>query len=69
MDKLSLTSPRTGVPATPYSAYMPFTPITPVSARLVTKKEMKAKKKAEGKRVMSGDDLVQNADDMWDSGY
>jgi hypothetical protein len=68
-DQLSLMTPRTGVPSTPYSPYMPFTPLTPVTPHLVTKKELKAKKKIEGRRVQSGDDLVKSSDDLWDSGY
>lgn len=64
-DKLSLTTPRTGVPGTPYSPYMPFTPITPVTPRLVTKKERKERKKMEGKRVMTDDDMVRDEEELW----
>ncbi|KAF1991967.1 hypothetical protein K402DRAFT_388524 [Aulographum hederae CBS 113979] len=62
-------TPRTGVPMTPYSPYMPFTPITPVTPHLVTKKEMKDRKKGFGKRGVADTELVRNEGELWDSGY
>ncbi|KAF2754701.1 hypothetical protein EJ05DRAFT_130438 [Pseudovirgaria hyperparasitica] len=65
-DKLSLTTPRTGMPNTPYSPYMPFTPITPVTpSHLVTRKDRKERKKMEGKRVLREDDMVKEEDELW----
>ncbi|PVH98991.1 hypothetical protein DM02DRAFT_477843, partial [Periconia macrospinosa] len=65
VDRLGMTSPRTGVPFTPYSPYMPFTPITPVTPHLVTKRERKAAKKYEGRGVPSGRDMVQSPKEIF----
>jgi hypothetical protein len=64
-EQLSLQTPRTGVPATPYSPYMPFTPITPITPHLVNKKERKAVKKLQGKKVATEEDLVQSPKDTF----
>lgn len=67
-EKLSLLQPKTGVPQTPYSPYMPFTPMTPITpGRLMTKEDMKRKKKKEGLKVLSEDDMVMSDEDMWGS--
>ena len=56
---------RTGVP-TPYSPYMPFTPVTPLTpSRVVTRRQRKKEMKENGLRVLTEDDLVKNAEDMW----
>ncbi|KAF2657947.1 hypothetical protein K491DRAFT_563884, partial [Lophiostoma macrostomum CBS 122681] len=70
MDKLSMTTPRTGVPYTPYSPYMPFTPVTPVTPHLITKKERKNIKKME-KRIAAGGDagLVQSPKEIFGDAY
>jgi hypothetical protein len=47
---------------------MPFTPLTPVTPRLVTKKDRKAAKKAEGKRVITEEDAVKDDKEIW-GGY
>jgi hypothetical protein len=66
----SLGVPRTGVPSTPYSPYMPMTPLTPMTpSRLVGRKERKAREKAEGRRVLGKEDLVQEEGDMWGDGW
>jgi len=64
-------TPRTGVPMTPYSPYMPFTPITPVTPHLVSKREMKERRKMEGRRGRLGGEegLVRAEGELWDSGY
>lgn len=69
LDKLSLQTPRTGVPYTPYSPYMPFTPLTPVTPHLVTKKERKERKKNEGRRVVYERDMVQSPKDIFGDAY
>ena len=68
-DKLSLQTPRTGVPFTPYSPYMPFTPITPVTPHLVTKKERKVKRKEGSERLGRLDEMVQSPKDMFGDAY
>lgn len=70
-DKLSLQTPRTGVPFTPYSPYMPFTPITPVTPHLVTKKERKEKgRRREGaERLGTLDELVQSPKEIFGDAY
>jgi hypothetical protein len=68
LDKLSLTTPKTGVPYTPYSPYMPFTPLTPVTPHLVTKKERKSRAK-EDKRKGTGGEMVQSPKDMFGDGW
>ncbi|KAF2830884.1 hypothetical protein CC86DRAFT_367523 [Ophiobolus disseminans] len=69
-DKLSLTTPKTGVPFTPYSPYMPFTPITPVTPHLVSKKERKAAQKAEGRRLrVVREDAVQSPKEIFGDAY
>ncbi|KAF2874524.1 hypothetical protein BDV95DRAFT_592586 [Massariosphaeria phaeospora] len=65
LDKLSLTTPKTGVPYTPYSPYMPFTPVTPVTPHLITKKERKMKSRLGGKKAVGRDDMVQSPKDMF----
>jgi hypothetical protein len=69
LDKLSLTTPKTGVPYTPYSPYMPFTPLTPVTPHLVTKKERKAINKMTGRKMKDTDDLVADPKDMFGDAY
>ncbi|KAF2460482.1 hypothetical protein BDY21DRAFT_377157 [Lineolata rhizophorae] len=59
------TAGTAGAP-TPYSPYMPFTPVTPVTPRLVGRKERKARKKVEGRRVVEEGDLVKSSRDMWE---
>ncbi|PSN73759.1 hypothetical protein BS50DRAFT_195208 [Corynespora cassiicola Philippines] len=68
-DKLSLTTPKTGVPFTPYSPYMPFTPITPVTPHLVTKKERKMMTKMGGRKQPRGDDMVQTPKEIFGDAY
>lgn len=68
-DKLSLQTPRTGVPFTPYSPYMPFTPITPVTPHLVTKKERKVRRKEGGERLGRLDEMVQSPKDIFGDAY
>jgi hypothetical protein len=65
LDKLSVGTPKTGVPFTPYSPYMPFTPITPVTPHLVGKKERREREKM--RRVEVG--MVKDEGDMFGSGY
>ncbi|RMZ79985.1 hypothetical protein DV738_g2959, partial [Chaetothyriales sp. CBS 135597] len=60
-----LVHPKTGVPATPYSPYTPFTPMTPITPRLLTKKEMRKRRKEDGMAVLSEDDMVKSDDEMW----
>lgn len=65
-DKLSMTTPKTGVPYTPYTPYMPFTPVTPVTPHLVTKKERKAVAKMNGRRAVTTDDqMVQSPKEIF----
>ncbi|OSS50778.1 hypothetical protein B5807_04307 [Epicoccum nigrum] len=64
-DKLSLQTPKTGVPFTPYSPYMPFTPITPVTPHLVTKRERKTKRR-EMPRL---DEMVQSPKEIFGDAY
>ena len=68
-DKLSLQTPRTGVPFTPYSPYMPFTPITPVTPHLVTRKERKVKKKEGSERLGRLDEMVQSPKEIFGDAY
>ncbi|KZM23723.1 uncharacterized protein EKO05_0005708 [Ascochyta rabiei] len=69
-DKLSLQTPRTGVPFTPYSPYMPFTPITPVTPHLVTKRERKGKRKEGGRlRRVPEVELVKSPEEMFGDAY
>ncbi|KAF2116236.1 hypothetical protein BDV96DRAFT_573622 [Lophiotrema nucula] len=68
-DKLSLTTPKTGVPYTPYSPYMPFTPVTPVTPHLVTKKDRKHMKKYGGRKVQDRDDMVQSPKEIFGDAY
>lgn len=65
MDKLSMTTPKTGVPYTPYSPYMPFTPVTPVTPHLVTKKERKMMRKYEGRKMQQREDMVQSPKEIF----
>lgn len=65
VDKLSMTTPKTGVPYTPYSPYMPFTPVTPVTPHLVTKKERKMMNKMGGRKRQGGDDIVQSPKEIF----
>ncbi|KAF2690146.1 hypothetical protein K458DRAFT_258241, partial [Lentithecium fluviatile CBS 122367] len=66
LDKLPLTTPKTGVPYTPYTPYMPFTPVTPVTPHLMTKKERKAMAKIGGRKVARReDDLVQSPKEIF----
>jgi hypothetical protein len=44
---------------------MPFTPITPITPHLVNKKERKAVKKLQGKKVATEEDLVQSPKDTF----
>lgn len=77
--KASMRGPRTGgltpmtgtVPMTPYSPYMPYTPITPVTPHLMNKREIKAVKKEERRRVLAKDegDLVESDKSMWGDAY
>lgn len=69
LDKLSLTTPKTGVPYTPYSPYMPFTPLTPVTPHLVTKKERKRQVKVEGRRTVAREELVQSPKEIFGDAY
>ncbi|RMZ77837.1 hypothetical protein DV737_g4170, partial [Chaetothyriales sp. CBS 132003] len=55
-----------GVPATPYSPYTPFTPMTPITPRLLTKKEMRKKRKEDGLAVLSEDDMVKSDEEIPD---
>lgn len=68
-DKLSLQTPRTGVPFTPYSPYMPFTPITPVTPHLVTKKERKGRRKEAAERLGTLDEMVQSPKEIFGDAY
>ncbi|KAH5282695.1 hypothetical protein HBI70_064250 [Parastagonospora nodorum] len=66
VDKLSLTTPKTGVPFTPYSPYMPFTPITPVTPHLVSKRDRKAAAKMEKGRMKAlKEDMVQSPKEIF----
>ncbi|KAH8725161.1 hypothetical protein GQ44DRAFT_739939 [Phaeosphaeriaceae sp. PMI808] len=70
VDKLSMTTPKTGVPFTPYSPYMPFTPITPVTPHLVSKKDRKAAMKLEGRRMAAlREDMVQSPKEIFGDAY
>ncbi|KAF2733458.1 hypothetical protein EJ04DRAFT_410135, partial [Polyplosphaeria fusca] len=69
MDKLSMTTPKTGVPYTPYSPYMPFTPVTPVTPHLITKKERKEIKKYNGRKLQNRDDMVQSPKEIFGDAY
>ncbi|KAH7346036.1 hypothetical protein BKA66DRAFT_447888 [Pyrenochaeta sp. MPI-SDFR-AT-0127] len=70
LDKLSLTTPKTGVPFTPYSPYMPFTPITPVTPHLVSKKDRKMMAKSEGRRrAPRKEDMVQSPKEIFGDAY
>jgi hypothetical protein len=70
VDKLSMTTPKTGVPFTPYSPYMPFTPITPVTPHLVSKKDRKAAQKLEGRRMAAlKEDMVQSPKEIFGDAY
>lgn len=70
VEKLSLTTPKTGVPFTPYSPYMPFTPITPVTPHLVSKKERKAAQKLESRRLAAlKEDMVQTPKEIFGDAY
>ncbi|KAL8998872.1 MAG: hypothetical protein Q9188_006011 [Gyalolechia gomerana] len=63
-------TPRTGVPATPYSPYMPFTPMTPMTpSRLVNREERKKKEREEGRRVATIDDRVEEESEIWGDAY
>lgn len=64
-DKLSLQTPRTGVPFTPYSPYMPFTPVTPVTPHLVTKRERRRRKEG----LARLDELVQSPKEIFGDAY
>lgn len=66
-----LRAPGTAGPQTPYSPfYMPQTPLTPMTpSRLVTREERKRAKKAEGRRVLTQEDMVVSEEDMWGEGY
>jgi|SRR5690242_16226784 len=68
-DKLSLQTPRTGVPFTPYSPYMPFTPITPVTPHLMTKKERKVRRKEGSERLGTLDEMVQSPKEIFGDAY
>lgn len=68
-DKLSLQTPRTGVPFTPYSPYMPFTPITPVTPHLVTKRDRKVKRKEGSERLGRLDEMVQSPKEIFGDAY
>lgn len=70
LDKLTLGTPKTGVPFTPYSPYMPFTPITPVTPHLVGKKERKMMHKIESRRRAAvKEDLVQSPKEIFGDAY
>ncbi|KAF2465483.1 uncharacterized protein BDR25DRAFT_306621 [Lindgomyces ingoldianus] len=69
MDKLSMTTPKTGVPYTPYSPYMPFTPVTPITPHLVTKKDRKASKKIQGRKLATHEDMVQSPKEIFGDAY
>lgn len=69
MDKLSMTTPKTGVPYTPYSPYMPFTPVTPVTPHLITKKERKMNKKMEGRALKVREEMVQSPKEIFGDAY
>lgn len=69
MDKLSMTTPKTGVPYTPYSPYMPFTPVTPVTPHLVTKKERKMMAKIDRRRREARDEMVQSPQEIFGDAY
>jgi ribosomal protein L35 len=44
---------------------MPFTPLTPVTPHLVTKKERKDRRRAEGRRVVHERDMVQSPKEIF----
>lgn len=69
LDKLSLQTPKTGVPYTPYSPYMPFTPLTPVTPHLVTKKERKVRSKMGGGKLARMDEMVQSPKEIFGDAY
>lgn len=66
VDKLSMTTPKTGVPFTPYSPYMPFTPVTPVTPHLVGRKERKERQRAERK---GRGEMVQSPKEIFGDAY
>jgi len=69
LDKLSLNTPKTGVPFTPYSPYMPYTPLTPVTPHLVTKRDRKRERK-EGRRGDAGaGKMVQSPKEIFGDAY
>ena len=70
-DPHRLMAPGSAMPQTPYSPfYMPQTPLTPMTpSRLVTREERKRAQKAEGRRVLTADDAVQEENEMWGEGY
>jgi hypothetical protein len=66
LDKLSLTTPKTGVPYTPYSPYMPFTPLTPVTPHLVTKKDRRRERKeGSGRERSRRGEMVQSPKEIF----
>jgi len=68
VDKLSLGTPKTGVPFTPYSPYMPFTPVTPVTPHLTTRRDRKMEQKLaklEGRRRQAANELVQTPKEIF----
>ncbi|OAL52186.1 hypothetical protein IQ07DRAFT_585432 [Pyrenochaeta sp. DS3sAY3a] len=68
VDKLSMTTPKTGVPFTPYSPYMPFTPITPVTPHLVSKRDRKMAAKG-ARRATRKEELVQSPKEIFGDAY
>ncbi|KAF7577788.1 Pneumo-att-G multi-domain protein [Pyrenophora tritici-repentis] len=68
VDKLSMQTPKTGVPFTPYSPYMPFTPVTPVTPHLTTRRDRKMEAKLaklEGRRRQAANELVQTPKEIF----
>ncbi|KAL7770276.1 hypothetical protein CFE70_000209 [Pyrenophora teres f. teres 0-1] len=68
VDKLSMNTPKTGVPFTPYSPYMPFTPVTPVTPHLTTRRDRKMEAKLaklEGRRRQAANELVQTPKEIF----
>lgn len=68
VDKLSMGTPKTGVPFTPYSPYMPFTPVTPVTPHLTTRRDRKMEQKLaklEGRRRQAANELVQTPKEIF----
>lgn len=53
--------------AVPYSPYQPYSPVMIITPRLVTKEELKAKKKAESRAPVL--EMIKGDDEIWDSGY